>query len=159
MSSSTSNSTDLVVTAARIVGAYVSNNSLPVAELPGLLGAVHATLAGIGTGAAAVVDAAAAPSDKPSPAAIRKSVTPDHLVSFVDGKRYKTLKRHLTANGLDPRSYRERFGLPADYPMVAPSYAQRRSDLAKSIGLGQPGAMAKRDPAPADRKSTARLAA
>ena len=77
--------------------------------------------------------------EKPSPAQIRKSVRPDGIVSFIDGKTYKTLKRHLTSHGLDPRSYRERYGLPADYPMVAPSYAEKRSQLAKQIGLGVPG--------------------
>lgn len=141
MNSSTSQSTDLASLATRIVGAYVSNNPLPAAGLPDLIGSVHAALASIGTGAPA---AAAQVSEMQSPAAIRKSVTPDHIVSFIDGGRYKTLKRHLTAHGLDPRSYRERFGLPEDYPMVAPNYARRRSELAKSIGLGRPGAMADR---------------
>ncbi|TXN57906.1 MucR family transcriptional regulator, partial [Methylobacterium sp. WL18] len=83
--------------------------------------------------------------DKPSAAQIRKSVQHDGIVSFIDGKTYKTLKRHLTANGLSPQSYRERYGLPTDYPMVAPSYAEQRSALAKAIGLGQPGAMADRE--------------
>ncbi|MBE7186618.1 MAG: MucR family transcriptional regulator, partial [Methylobacterium mesophilicum] len=69
---------------------------------------------------------------------IRRSVRPDGIVSFIDGKTYKTLKRHLSANGFDPRSYRERYGLPADYPMVAANYAAQRSALAKAIGLGQP---------------------
>ncbi|MCJ2053502.1 MucR family transcriptional regulator, partial [Methylobacterium sp. J-070] len=64
---------------------------------------------------------------------------------FIDGKTYKTLKRHLTSHGLDPKAYRDRYGLPADYPMVAPSYAAQRSALAKAIGLGQPGAMAERE--------------
>lgn len=68
----------------------------------------------------------------------------DGLVSFLDGKTYKTLKRHLTSHGLEPRAYRERFGLPADYPMVAPNYAAQRSALAKQIGLGRPGALAER---------------
>lgn len=157
MNSITIDTTDLVVTAARIVGAYVSHNPLPASELPALLGAVHTALIGLGTGAPAVVVETF--SEKPSPAAIRKSVTPDHLISFIDGKSYKTLKRHLTANGLDPRGYRERFGLPKDYPMVSPNYAQRRSDLAMSIGLGRPGAMAERETARAGRGSSARLAA
>jgi predicted transcriptional regulator len=82
--------------------------------------------------------------EKPTPAQIRKSVRHDGIVSFIDGKTYKTLKRHLSANGLDPYSYRERYGLPADYPMIAPSYAEQRSAIAKAIGLGQPGAIAGR---------------
>ena len=80
--------------------------------------------------------------EKPSPAQIRKSVRHDGIVSFIDGKTYKTLKRHLTSHGLDPRSYRDRYGLPADYPMVAPGYAERRSALAKAIGLGSAGGRA-----------------
>ena len=75
--------------------------------------------------------------EKPTPAQIRKSITHDGLVSFVDGKTYKTLKRHLTGAGLDPASYRQRYGLPSDYPMTAPSYSEQRSALAKSLGLGQ----------------------
>ncbi|MCP1557927.1 UNVERIFIED_ORG: putative transcriptional regulator [Methylobacterium sp. SuP10 SLI 274] len=73
---------------------------------------------------------------------VRKSITPDALISFIDGKPYKTLKRHLSAHGLDPYSYCQRYGLPNDYPMVAAAYAARRSELAKSIGLRRPGAMA-----------------
>jgi predicted transcriptional regulator len=82
--------------------------------------------------------------DRPSASEIRKSARPDGIVSFLDGKTYKTLKRHLTSHGLDPKAYRERYGLPADYPMVASAYAEQRSALAKAIGLGQPGAMAER---------------
>lgn len=141
MSPNASKSPDLVSISARIVGAYVARNPVPAAALPGLIGSVHAALVALGNG---TVEASPDTFDAPSAAAIRKSVTPDALVSFIDGGRYKTLKRHLTAHGLDPRSYRERFGLPEDYPMVAPNYAQRRSDLAKSIGLGRPGAMAER---------------
>ncbi|SFM89788.1 ROS/MUCR transcriptional regulator protein [Methylobacterium pseudosasicola] len=83
--------------------------------------------------------------EKPTPAQVRRSVQQDGIVSFIDGQAYRTLKRHLTAKGLSPQSYRERYGLPADYPMVAPSYAERRSALAKAIGLGVPGNAAKRD--------------
>lgn len=75
--------------------------------------------------------------EKPTSAQIKKSIAPEGLISFLDGKLYKTLKRHLTGRGLDPHSYRERFGLPRDYPMVATDYAARRSALAKSIGLGR----------------------
>ena len=122
--------------AGTIVSAYVAHNSLAMSELPGLIGNVHAALSGLGKDAATNPPIAA--SDKATPAQIRKSITPGALISFIDGKSYKTLKRHLTVHGLDPRSYRERYGLPADYPMVAPSYAERRSALAKAIGLGQP---------------------
>ncbi|MCJ2043779.1 MucR family transcriptional regulator [Methylobacterium sp. J-078] len=121
--------------AGDIVCAYVSNNSVPVAELPSLVHSVHAALAGLASGA--VQTATDDIHEKPTAAQIRKSVAPDGIVSFLDGKTYKTMKRHLTGHGLDPQSYRQRFGLPADYPMVAPSYAAQRSALAKSIGLGR----------------------
>ncbi|WP_342110032.1 MucR family transcriptional regulator [Methylobacterium sp. SI9] len=119
--------------ASDIVSAYVSNNSVPISELPGLLAGVHAALAKLSAPAAATTEAA----DKPTPAQIRKSVTPDALVSFIDGKPYKTLKRHLSRNGLTIEQYRERFGLPRDYPSTAASYSAQRSELARSLGLGQ----------------------
>jgi predicted transcriptional regulator len=131
--------------AGDIVAAYVSNNSVPVSELPGLIQSVHSAMSGLASGNIPDADTSAAEIEKPSAAQIRKSVRPDGIVSFIDGKTYKTLKRHLRANGLDPQSYRERYGLPADYPMVAPSYAEQRSALAKAIGLGQQGAMADRE--------------
>ncbi|KQP59689.1 MucR family transcriptional regulator [Methylobacterium sp. Leaf399] len=126
---------DYVELAADIVSAYVSNNSVPVGELGNLLSSVHAALSGIAGGSAAAPKEE--PVEKPTPAQIRKSITHDGLVSFVDGKTYKTLKRHLTGAGLDPASYRQRYGLPSDYPMTAPSYSEQRSALAKSLGLGQ----------------------
>ncbi|KOX59220.1 MucR family transcriptional regulator [Streptomyces purpurogeneiscleroticus] len=128
--------------AGDIVAAYVANNSLPAAELPALIARVHTAVCSLANGRAP--DAAASSTEanfvKPSPVQVRKSVGHDGIVSFIDGKTYKTLKRHLRANGLDPRGYRERYGLPADYPIVAPSYAAQRSALAKQIGLGVPGA-------------------
>ena len=132
---------------AELVAAYVSNNSVPAAELPALIVQVHGALAGLvsGTLTAETGATAQAEIDRPSAAQIRKSVRPDGIVSFIDGKTYKTLKRHLTSHGLDPRAYRDRYGLPTDYPMVAPAYAEQRSALAKAIGLGQPGAMAERE--------------
>ena len=135
---------DIVELAGDIVSAYVSNNSVPASELPALIGSVHAALAGLVGGSAPAAEQPVAEVEKPTPAQIRKSVTDEGIVSFLDGKTYKTLKRHLTTYGLDPRSYRERFGLPADYPMVAPAYAAQRSALAKQIGLGRPGAQAER---------------
>ncbi|GJE31274.1 MucR family transcriptional regulator [Methylobacterium oxalidis] len=132
-------SPDFVELAADIVSAYVSKNSLPVAELPALLASVHAALNGLASGTS---QAAAEEVEKATPSQIRKSVTPDALISFIDGRPYKTLKRHLAGHGLDPHSYRQRYGLPNDYPMVAASYAAQRSELAKAIGLGRPGARA-----------------
>ncbi|XYD11876.1 MucR family transcriptional regulator (plasmid) [Methylobacterium sp. NMS12] len=137
---------DLTELAGDIVAAYVSNNSVPIPDLPNLIRSVHDAVRGLASGNAPSATTANADVEKPSAAQIRKSVRPDGIVSFIDGKTYKTLKRHLTSHGLDPRAYRDRYGLPADYPMVAPAYAEQRSALAKAIGLGQPGAMAERRP-------------
>ncbi|MGH1587332.1 MucR family transcriptional regulator [Methylobacterium phyllosphaerae] len=126
--------------AGALVAAYVSHNPVPAAELPTLINIVHGAISGPAAGGNPDATASAAEVEKPSAAQIRKSVRQDGIVSFIDGKPYKTLKRHLTSHGLDPRSYRDRYGLPADYPMVAPSYAEQRSALAKAIGLGAPGA-------------------
>jgi predicted transcriptional regulator len=136
MSDNTDNqAVDFIELAGDIVSAYVSNNSVPTSELPSLIQGIHAALTRLASGAAK--PAPEEIHEKPTPAQIRKSVTPGGLVSFLDGKTYKTLKRHLTGHGLDPYSYRQRYGLPADYPMVAPDYAAQRSALAKSIGLGR----------------------
>ena len=118
--------------AAEIVSAFVSKNSVPVSDLPGLIGNVHAALRNAGQPASKPEEA------KPAPAvSIRKSVTPDYLISLEDGKQYKSLKRHLNRLGLTPEAYREKWGLPRDYPMAAPNYAAKRSELAKNMGLGQ----------------------
>jgi len=130
-------SSDFVALAADIVSAYVSKNSVPAGELAGLLVTVHSALQGLNGTTEIVEDVET--FEKPTPAQVRKSLSPDSIVSFVDGKSYKTLKRHLGTHGLDPYSYRQRYGLPSDYPMVAPNYAAQRSALAKSIGLGRPG--------------------
>jgi predicted transcriptional regulator len=127
---------DYIERTVDVVAAYVSNNSLPSTELPSLIASIHSALNSIGSGPAAPV---ADTVERPTPAQIRKSIRPDGLVSFIDGKSYKTLKRHLTKHGLDPQSYRERFGLPADYPTTSANYSAQRSALAKSLGLGQPG--------------------
>ena len=127
--------TDLIDLAGDIVSAYVANNSTPASELPGLIQSVHAALTRLASGLAE--PAPEEIHEKATPAQIRKSVTPSGIVSFLDGRTYKTLKRHLTGHGLDPHSYRQRYGLPVDYPMVASDYAAQRSALAKSIGLGR----------------------
>ncbi|MBP1180012.1 MucR family transcriptional regulator [Methylobacterium sp. PvR107] len=127
---------------ANIVASYVRGNHVAASDLPGLIRSVHGTLVGLVSGATAVPSPES--TEKLTPAQIKKSITPDALISFIDGRSYKTLKRHLSAHGLEPRAYRARFGLPDDYPMTAPSYAAQRSALAKSIGLGRPGAMAGR---------------
>ncbi|MDP4023891.1 MucR family transcriptional regulator [Methylobacterium sp. NEAU 140] len=135
---------DIIEFTGDIVAAYVSNNPVPVSELPALITRVHAAISGLGMGGVGAAPAEAE-VEKPTPAQIRRSVQPDGIVSFLDGRAYKTLKRHLTSQGLTPDGYRARYGLPADYPMVAPAYSQARSNLAKAIGLGQPGAMAERE--------------
>ncbi|MDP4006604.1 MucR family transcriptional regulator [Methylobacterium sp. NEAU K] len=118
--------------AADLVSAYVSNNPVPVSELPALIASTHAALARLSQGSATPVPTVG----KLAPSQIRKSITYDALISFEDGKPYKTLKRHLTGLGLTPEAYREKWGLPRDYPMVAASYSEQRSALAKSFGLG-----------------------
>ena len=118
---------------AEIVAAYVAKNSVPVAELPALLSSVHAAIAGL-NGASVSSEPKA---EKLTPAQIRKSITPNALISFIDGKPYKTLKRHLTGNGLTIEEYRQRFGLPVDYPSTAASYSAMRAEFARRNGLGQ----------------------
>ena len=125
-----------------IVSAYVSHNSLPAVELPKLIAALHAAIAARRARRASPPVPGRDAAQKPTAAEIRRSVQHDGIISCVDGKIYKTLKRHLGCHGLSPRGYRERYGLPADYPMVAPGYAERRSALAKAIGLGVPGGLA-----------------
>ena len=121
----------LLTLTADIVAAHVSNNSVAVNDLPNLIQNVHAALSGI-TGRAA------APEPKPEPkVSIRSSIKPDYIVCLEDGKKLKMLKRHLmTHYNLTPDQYRQKWGLAADYPMVAPNYAEQRRTLAKSIGLG-----------------------
>jgi predicted transcriptional regulator len=121
----------LLTLTADIVAAHVSNNSVAVNDLPLLIQNVHSALSGIS-------GATVAPEEKPEPkVAIRASIKPDYIVCLEDGKKQKMLKRHLMTNhNMTPAQYRERWGLPADYPMVAPNYAEQRRTLAKSIGLG-----------------------
>ncbi len=132
---------DFIHLAAEIAAAYVANNSIPAAELPNLLKALHSSLRDM-AGAPVVETAAAAPAAiavplKPA-VPINKTVTPDHIICLEDGQSFRSLKRHLgTAHQMTPQQYREKWGLPADYPMVAPNYAEARSAMAKKIGLGQ----------------------
>ncbi|WP_419828361.1 MucR family transcriptional regulator [Methylobacterium sp.] len=124
---------DVIELTVGLVSAYLSNNHLQPGEIATLIANTHAALAGLSKGAAPEAPAV----DKPTPAQIRKSITPDALISFVDGKRYKTLKRHLSGAGMTIEEYRERYGLPRDYPSTAASYSEQRSKLAHSFGLGQ----------------------
>lgn len=128
-----SNSLNYIELAAEIVSAYVSNNSVPSGDLPILINDVHAALVRV------VGGPVEAPQEAPKPAVpIKRSVTPDYIVCLEDGKKFKSLKRHLrTQYGMTPEQYREKWSLAADYPMVAPNYAKARSELAKEMGLGQ----------------------
>ena len=135
MTTSDSPSSDYVALAAEVVSAFVGHNSLPVSELPGLITSVHAALVKISGGG---VTAVAAEPEVLTPAVpVRKSVTPDYLVCLDDGRKFKSLKRHLASLGMTPDQYRAKWNLPPDYPMVAANYAATRSALAKKIGLGQ----------------------
>ncbi len=119
--------------AADIVSAYVSNNSVPASDLPALIADIHSALTRLTSG---VVEEQSEPQ-KPA-IAVKKSIAADFIVCLEDGKKFKSLKRHLrTQYNMSPEQYREKWGLPADYPMVAPNYAAARSRLAKEMGLGQ----------------------
>jgi len=122
---------DLLTLTTEIVAAHVSNNTVAVGDLPQLINQVYNSLANIGS-------VPAIPTERPQPAVpVKKSVNPDYIICLEDGKKLKMLKRHLkTAYNMTPEAYRERWGLSADYPMVAPNYARQRSRLAKEIGLG-----------------------
>jgi len=135
MTLQTAEAAEILEQTAEIAAAYVSNNHLPREEIAGLIAAIHAALATLGK----PPKAAPVPDEPLVPAVpIRKSVTPDYLICLEDGKRFKSLKRHLmTHYDLTPDAYRRKWGLPADYPMVAASYAAQRSELARSLGLGR----------------------
>lgn len=118
---------------AELVAAYVSRNSVPVGELPNLIRSIHQTFSALG--AAPAAEPAVEP---PKPAVpVRKSITDEYLISLEDGRKLKSMKRYLAGLGMTPAEYRTKWGLPADYPMVAPAYAAQRSALAKTLGLGR----------------------
>ena len=126
---------EVIEMTADIVSAYVGNNSVSTADLPALIQSVHRALAGI-SGGPEVVE----PAPKEPAVPLKKSITPDFLICLEDGRKFKSLKRHLrTKYNMSPDEYRAKWSLPKDYPMVAPNYAKARSDLAKSMGLGQGG--------------------
>lgn len=128
--------TDYVGMTADIVSAYVSSNHIDADNIAGLIKSVHASLVGLSSAEPGEVEET---FEKANPAQIRRSITPDFLISFEDGRKYKSMKRSLSLRGLTPEAYREKWGLPADYPMVSPNYAAARSALAKASGLGQRG--------------------
>jgi predicted transcriptional regulator len=120
----------LIDLTTEVVAAYLSGNKVELAEVPGVIANVYGSLANLGN------EPVKAETLKP-PVSIKRSITPDYLISLEDGKQYKSLKRHLAGHGLTPQEYRAKWGLPRDYPMVAPNYAAARSELAKKIGLGR----------------------
>jgi predicted transcriptional regulator len=130
---STVRSDELLKLSTQIVSAYVSNNPVPVGDLPGMIKSVHATLGGLAGSNAIDVQT----NQKPA-VPVKKSIHPEYIVCLEDGKKLKMLKRYLRSRyGLSPDDYRAKWGLPADYPMVAPNYAAQRSEFAKKIGLGR----------------------
>jgi predicted transcriptional regulator len=133
-----SDTSEIIDLTAEIVASYVENNSLSAMEVPALIQSVHRALTSVASGMDAVE---AAPKEPAVP--VRRSITPDYLVCLEDGRKFKSLKRHLrTKYNLSPEDYRAKWGLAKDYPMVAPNYAKARSDLAKQMGLGQGGRQA-----------------
>jgi len=134
------NKIELIDMTADIVAAYVGNNTVGASDLPNLIQQVHSALTDV------TAEGAGRPQEPLKPAvSIKKSITPDYLICLEDGKQFKSLKRHLrTHYDLSPEEYREKWGLPKDYPMVAPKYAEARSRLAKQMGLGQKGRKRKR---------------
>ncbi|WP_333612594.1 MucR family transcriptional regulator [Brevundimonas bullata] len=146
---------DILGMTTDIVSAYVSNNKVEASALPGMIAAIHGALSAT---TAPVIEEVVETVTRPTASQIRKSITDDFLISFEDGKQYKSMKRSLAIKGLTPAEYREKWGLPADYPMVAPAYAAARSAMAKSMGLGAGG----RKPAataPAKRGRPAKITA
>src|SRR4249920_155535 len=129
---------EIIEMTADIVAAYVGANSVAAGDLPSLIQSVHRALSSVASGAEA---AEAAPKEPAVP--VKKSITPDYLICLEDGRKFKSLKRHLrTKYNMSPEDYRAKWALPKDYPMVAPNYARARSELAKQMGLGQGGRQA-----------------
>jgi predicted transcriptional regulator len=126
---------EVIEMTADIVAAYVSANPVPATDIPALIRSVHKALTGVAEAGSAVE-----PPPKEPAVPIKRSITPEHLICLEDGRKFKSLKRHLRSKyNLSPEEYRAKWGLAKDYPMVAPNYARARSDLAKRMGLGQGG--------------------
>jgi len=150
MEAGTGMSVDYIELAADIVSAFVSNNSVPVTELPALIASVHSTLGRLSNVATEEKVEALTPA-----VSVKRSVTPDYVICLEDGKKFKSLKRHLrTRYEMTPDQYRAKWNLPSDYPMVAPNYAAARSELAKNMGLGQQRRKSRTKVEPAETQST-----
>jgi predicted transcriptional regulator len=133
MSEAENDRSKVISLTVEVVSAFVSNNSLPVGELPALIQSTHDALTSVWT----AVETPPQPRAKEPAVPIRKSITPEYIVCLEDGLRFRSLKRHIGTLGMTPDQYREKWGLPADYPMASPAYAAKRSALAKGMGLGQ----------------------
>jgi predicted transcriptional regulator len=131
-----------------IVSAYVANNNVRTEDLTNLINTVRSALSNSGA-------VQAAPAKAEAPMSWKKAIRPDYIISFEDGKQYKSMKRHLTRHGLTPQQYREKWGLPKDFPMVAPNYAAARSEMAKRSGLGQKGPAARKAKGGSKKKAAA----
>jgi predicted transcriptional regulator len=143
------NDNELLSLTTEIVAAHVAHNRVAVGELPDLIGKVHAALAGLGSAPEPV-----APAEQKPAVSVRSSVKADHIVCLEDGKKLTMLKRYLQTNyGMSPQQYRAKWKLPADYPMVAPNYAEKRRTLAKAIGLGRKKAPEAPPPKPTRRRA------
>jgi predicted transcriptional regulator len=138
--------TGLLAMTAHIVASYLENNAAKPEDIPALITSVHASIAGLGS--EPVEEGPEAPA-RLTPAQIRKLIQPDGITSLIDGRKFKSMRRHLSLQGYTPESYREHFGLPKDFPMVAPEYAAARSAMAKSMGLGAKGRQPKTEAKPA----------
>ena len=152
------NQSALTEMTTELVSAYVAKNSVPAADLPALIVSIHAALDGLGRPAPVEI----APEPLKPAVPVKRSVTDDYIISLEDGRKLKSMKRYLAGLGMTPAEYRAKWGLPADYPMVAPSYAAKRSELAKSLGLGRKPAEDPGEAAPdgeADEGETASEAA
>ena len=147
----------------QVAAAYFNNNHVTPSEIPTVIGNIATSISAVGAAPApapAPAEEAVAPAEEPehpklTAAQIRRSITPDKLISFEDGKGYKTLRRHLAAKGLTPEEYRTKWGLPKDYPMASPNYSEARSNMAKARGFGRPAAPAPTPPAPAAAEAAA----
>jgi predicted transcriptional regulator len=130
---------EILKLASNIVAAYVSNNPIPASDVPTMIKTIHGTLGGL-------ADSSTGEATTQKPAiAVKRSITPDYIICLEDGKKLKMLKRYLRSTyGMTPETYRAKWGLPADYPMVAPNYAAQRSEFAKKIGLGRSSSSSRR---------------
>src|SRR3954469_25178427 len=128
----TSQPTNLTDLTADIVSAYLSHNTVRAEDIATLINTVHGALSGMGSSSSSSSVTRAEP-----PMSWKKAVRPDYIISFEDGKHYKSMRRHLTTRGMTPEQYREKWGLPKDFPMVSPNYSAARSEMAKKMGLGQ----------------------